>query len=332
MKTMFCIFAIVFAIIPLMAVSEAPDLTLYNAIRNGAKVNVCLHVTDSNGNPVPQARLRGGMQTGEGLNDFSPIEGMTNTNGDYVIGGKCTHKLRCGIKKHGYYPSEFSVSYPVQGEAPQTTDGKWLPFGEKRTVLLKEIRNPGKLRAFPDSLLRCRIPKFGEWVGFDFEHADWVSPYGKGCNCDVLLKFSAEEKSRDDYRYVMDVTFTNNPHAGAYLVKEDAFSELTTEYEANPNATYRTTFSFVSEQSPGQPRHWDFLDSDSYLVFRTRTRVDGDGRLTGAHYGKILGRWLSDTEFMILSDGCFNPVENDVNIEDGRCLRDGLRNLAGKGE
>ncbi len=61
-------------------------------------------------------------------------------------------------------------------------------------------------------------------------------------------------------------------------------------------------------------------------MFRTRTRVDKDGNLVGAHYGKILGRWLSDTEYMILSDGCFNPVENDVNIEDGSGLRDAIRN------
>ena len=89
----------IFAVIPLMVVSAQPDLTLYNATRNGAMVNVCLHVVDSKGNPVPQAGLRGGMQTGDRLNDFSPIEGMTNTNGDYVVSGKCTHRLRCGIKK-----------------------------------------------------------------------------------------------------------------------------------------------------------------------------------------------------------------------------------------
>ena len=80
-------------------------------------------------------------------------------------------------------------------------------------------------------------------------------------------------------------------------------------------------------QTLGNPRHWDFLGRDSYLVFRTRTRVDEYGNLVVAHHGKILGRWLSDTEFMILSDGCFNPVENDVNIEDGSCLRDVLRNV-----
>ena len=71
----------------------------------------------------------------------------------------------------------------------------------------------------------------------------------------------------------------------------------------------------------------DFLDNDSYLVFRTRTRIDDDGNLTSAHYGKILGRWISGAANMLLSDGCFNPKENDVSLEDSRTLRNVLRNM-----
>ena len=130
----------------------------------------------------------------------------------------------------------------------------------------------------------------------------------------------------DDYRFAMEVSFTNNPHAGAYRLKEDKTSLLTTVYDADSNATYQAGFSFVKEENSKGLRHFDYLDRDSYLVFRTRTRVDKDGNLLGAHYGKILGRWLSGTEYMILSDGCFNPVENDVNIEDGSSLRDAIRN------
>lgn len=77
----------------------------------------------------------------------------------------------------------------------------------------------------------------------------------------------------------MDVAFTNNPYAGAYRMRVDTTSELTTEYTANSNATFQTVCSFVDEQCPGLPRHWDFLDEDSYLLFRARTRVDEYGRL-----------------------------------------------------
>lgn len=323
MKVSSCIVAI----FPLVAISAQPDLALYNATRKGAMVNVCLHIVDNAGNPVPNAKLWGGMQTDDGFNDFSPIEGLSDTNGDFVINGKCTHRLRCRIRKNGYYQSDFSISFPESGVNPPVIDGKWQPFGCTNTVVLKAIRHPNKCCVFPDTLRNCRIPGLDRWIGLDFERSEWMPPFGNGKHADVLLKFSSTRKGFHDYRYVMDISFTNNLYAGAYLLKADKSSKLTTVYSADSNATYRTTFSYVKEQTPGQPRHWDFLDSDSYLVFRTRTRVDDRGDLIGAHYGKILGQWLSETEFMILSDGCFNPVENDVNIEDGNCLRDVLRNV-----
>lgn len=302
-----------------------PDFELYNAMSKGAEVNIALRVVDSRGAPVPQALLHGGLQTGDGLDDFSSIEGQTDTNGIYTVSGICTHRMRCRISKPGYYPSEFLMTFPVKGSVPQVSEGRWQPFGSQMTVVLKELRMPGRLCVFPDSLRNCRIPVFGEWIGFDLEYADWTMPYGKGHNRDMLLRFSAEEKSMTDYAYVMEVSFTNNPYAGAYVMKVDARSKLTTEYVADSNATFQTSFSFKSVQRPGQPRRLDILNRDSYLVFRTRTRVDEHGQLVGSHYGKILGRWLSDTEFMILSDGCFNSIENDVNIEDGQSLRHDLK-------
>ncbi len=323
MKTAFC----TFAVIPLMAISAQPDLTLYNATRKGAMANVCLHIVDHAGLPVPDAELWGGMQTGGGFNDFSPIEGLSDTNGDFVVNGICTHRLRCRIRKNRYYQSDFSISFPESGVNPPVIDGKWQPFGCTNTVVLKAIRNPNQCRVFTDTLRNCQIPELDRWIGLDFERSEWMPPFGNGKHADVLLKFSSTRKGLHDYRYVMDISFTNNLYAGAYLLKADKSSKLTTVHFADSNATYRATFSYVKEQTSGQPRHWSFLDSDSYLVFRTRTRVDDHGNLIGAHYGKILGQWLSEKEFMILSDGCFNPVENDINIEDGNCLRDVLRNL-----
>jgi hypothetical protein len=51
------------------------------------------------------------------------------------------------------------------------------------------------------------------------------------------------------------------------------------------------------------------------MIFRTRTRVDEDGNLISAHYGKIYGLWEFSTMIRV-KDMFFNPNPNDTNLED----------------
>lgn len=75
------------------------------------------------------------------------------------------------------------------------------------------------------------------------------------------------------------------------------------------------------ERTSARGRKQDYLKDDAYLVFRTRTTLDGEGKLRFAHYGTILGAWIPGRKSMRLSDGCFNPKENSVIIEDSYFLR-----------
>ena len=87
--------------VSLMAISAQPSLALYNATRKGALAKICLHVVDPAGHPVAGAKVWGGLQTGGNLGDFTPISGVTDTNGEYVIQGRCTNRIRCDITKTG---------------------------------------------------------------------------------------------------------------------------------------------------------------------------------------------------------------------------------------
>jgi len=292
----------------------------------GAKAREVLRVVDQDGIPVTNARVYGSFWPGNAGRNYFLVDGVTDSDGEYVAEGMSKWKLTYQVTKTGYYMSNGTIDYLAATNIPVIINGKWQPYGGVRIVVMKKITNPCKLHAFPLSISGYQIPKFDEWLGFDFERTEWTLPYGKGRYADVLLRFSAMRKGLHDYRYVMEVSFTNNPYAGGYQMTVDKSSELVTEYIADSNAAYRTEFSYVKEQSPGTKRHWDVLDGDSYIVFRTRTRVDEHGNRVGAHYGKILGQWFSGKEYMTMSDGCFNPVENDVNIEDGGALRNTLRN------
>ena len=116
---------------------SAEELALAKARNNGAKAKECLRVVDQDGMPVFGARIDGGLQTGDGYNDYTPIKGATDTNGEFVVQGKCTNRIRCGITKEGYYASEFVL--PNYAYRHSFKDGKWIPYGSQHTVVLKKI-------------------------------------------------------------------------------------------------------------------------------------------------------------------------------------------------
>ena len=321
MKTM--IFTLIVA--PAVAFAIGPDLTLYNAQRKGAEAKFILRVTDQDGKPVADAKISGGFQTGGNVNDNVPIRGVTDTNGLYVVQGMCTGRVRCGISKDGYYASEFLVKYPEEGRGNPVEKGKWAPYGAESNVTLKKIINPCQLARDDGSCKK--LPKLDEWIAYDLELNQWVEPYGSGRSPDMLVRIHIDSVDGiSDFKTSMEVSFTNNPYAGAYRLNKDSHSEMCSVYNADTNETYQPLFFFEHERHPvvrkkpiayveGMKEIDTRLDAKSYLVFRTRTRVDEKGNLVSAHYGTIDGLW----EFfgsMRAASIHFNPTPNDANLED----------------
>lgn len=282
-----------------------------------------LRIEDENGQPIAGAKIYGGLQTGGGINDFIPIEGITSSNGEYVIVGKCVNRIRCEIKKDGYYRSEFLLS--EYNTTHSCCDGKWMPHGTVNVITLHRVRGLGTL-AVPSgrgsTVGRWRVPTWNCWIGFDLEIFDWVKPYGNGCNQDVILRFTSYEKNPYfDFKFTMDVSFTNNAFAGAYICKKNSYSDLSWPWCAESNETYIASFSYSFERHPDGARVVNTLPEDACMVFRTRTKVNDKGELVSAHYGVISGAWLLGSETMRFDDACFNPNANDLCIEDGYHLR-----------
>lgn len=300
----------------------------YALLEGGALAKVNLRVVDQDGVAVAGAKVWGGLSA-PFSKDAILVEGTTNTNGEFVAQGKCDEFLRVDVTKEGYYHTEEKVNFRESKAAPIIKDDKWQPYGETRTVVLKKIKDPWAVKVFCENSHRRDIPVFDKWVGFDLEVGDWLPPYGAGKFYDIALRFNSDvRKQRIDYTYTMDVCFTNNPFGGAYMLKKDANSHLQTEYAADTNGNFKSEFAFVTECIADKPVRSNYLEVDSYLVFRTRTRVDDQGRLVSAHYGKICGVWRSTQKIMQLGDGCFNSVENDPNIEGDQTLLYAIDNYA----
>ena len=299
-----------------------------------ALAQVRIQVVDQDGDVVPDAKIWGGFTCGGGMNDYVLVDGFTDTNGLYVAEGRCNEILRFEVRKEGYYRTSIKIEFWRTKSDPKVKDGKWQPYGETRTVVLKKIRNLGSLMVADVGKLAVRertIPKFDCWIPFDLEKFDWNAPYGTGTHPDVLLRFRNRTTPHwYDFTDCMDISFTNNPFAGAYEVKKDGDSDMKTVYVADSNATYKSDYSFVCERTANGKRTEIYLKDDSYLVFRTRTTVDDEGRLKAAHYGVIHGYWMSGGDNMRFTDGCFNPTENDRNIEDSYYLREIVKHYRDK--
>ena len=301
---------------------SAEELALAKARNNGAQAKECLRVVDQDGMPVPDAKIEGGLQTGGGYNDYMPIQGATDTNGEFVVQGKCTNRIRCGITKDGYYASEFVL--PNYAYRHSFKDGKWIPYGSQHTVALKKIIDPVNL-SHPNPS-RKENPDVSAWHGYDLEQCEWLPPYGCGRHADMLVRIITDYADSHDFKVSMEISFTNNPFAGAYLLRKDPYSEMKSIYRADTNAEYKASFEYLQEEHPiihrepivyvqGVNKTDTRLDRDSYLVFRTRTKVDQDGNLVSAHYGKIYGPW-EIFRAMHAYGVYFNTKENDTNIED----------------
>lgn len=324
--------SVVVLMLPLIMMAAGPsaeEMALYNAREHGALAKECLRVVDQDGVPVAGARVWGGLQTGDGYKDFIPIDGITDINGEYVVQGKCTKRIACVIMADGYYVSEFTMENYCYKHSLK--DGKWHPYGETKMIGLKKIKKP-VLMIHARNDMSDEVP-LGEWHGYDIERRQWLPPYGDGVCADMLVRLTLDVKNAiNDFKATMEVSFTNNPCAGAYILAKDRFSEMKSEYEADTNGHYQASFAFVKEkhvtkrnskfnnQVTSVTKSDTSLGDDSYLVFRTRTKVDLDGNLVSAHYGKIYGPW----EFfhgMRASNVQFNPTPNDPNLEDEKTVR-----------
>ena len=292
----------------------------YESYAKTALAQVRIKVVDQEGIVVPDAKIWGGFTCGSRMDDYVLVDGITNTNGEFVAQGKCNEFLRVDVTKEGYYQSEIKVNFLRSKADPRVVDGKWQPYGEMRTVVLKKIRNPIRLRD-PDARYRYKYPESGEWVGFDLVRGDWVLPLGNGECTDVMIRYVRESKP-DGYFKSLDISFTNNPYAGAYLMSKDSYSEMDSVYEANTNAEYVGSFRYEFERTAKGNHVIRELGKDEYLVFRIRAKVDDEGELVSAHYGRIMGELqYLERGGMVLGPVYFNPTPNDTNLEDAETAR-----------
>ena len=318
MKNATLVFCIVLPFMTIATSPSAEEIALYKARQYGAQAKECLRIIDQDGAPVVGAKIWGGIQTGGGYKDFIPIQGSTNTNGEYIIQGKCTDRITCEITKDGYYDSLFLLS--DYGYTHNLDNGKWQPYGNWTDVVMKKILKPVAVGV---RYVDQKIPTFGQWLGYDLETVDWMPPWGKGKQADVMIRFELREVGSFDFGYKMELSFAHNPLAGVIRCKKEPFSRFPCAYNAPTNDVYNSIITFEVDRTGAKKRIWNQLENDEYLIFRTRTKVDENGALLAAYYGRIDGEWkFHELHRMWIRGVYFNATPNDTNLEDKYSFED----------
>ena len=294
------------------------DASLKDAYFKGADAKIIYRVVDDEGMPVEGASAHIWFRTTHPKLVIDDWTVNTDSNGVFIAEHRTNDRLSCRISKDGYYHTFDRVTFSDPSAYPLATGGKWQPYGNTKTVVLKKIRNPEKLVCW-DRTKKNVIPSYDTWLAFDLECCQFIAPYGAGRDSDVLLRFTLNSPARGDYHMKMEVSFTNMPYAGAYQIKKDDFSDFKSVYHADTNANYLQAFVYSFDRNPQKRPIVVELGEDEYLVFRTRTKIDEKGHLISANYGVLYGQWqFVGPGGMKIPFLVFNPTPNDTNLEPKR--------------
>ncbi|GEM_PF-2294677 len=236
---------------------------------------------------------------------------LTDEHGIVEVPSLKALSIRTSASKEGYYPSKGTHEI-----------GPWVDdeAGEKvYKIELKPIQNPIPLYA--KSYTHYSVfggpmnpPVSDEWIGYDLEKGDWLSPYGKGMIADLIFLEHGEregERVVGYYNRTIRLKFSNEKDGILPFVTEEvagalAGSELASDYIA-PLGAYLPEWELEisnDQDSRKAVRH----DKNRNYYFRVRTEIDEEGNVISAHYGKIYGDFPNIVHY-------FNPTLNDRNVE-----------------
>jgi hypothetical protein len=305
----------VFGVAAQVSMKEKKERGTYNAV---AKMKVVLRCVDQDGQAVPDVTVSTGVSLDGNPETTTQINGKTDKDGCLVVAGKGNGAFGYLCGKKGYYDT-WEVKKLSNFPEVYVSHGRWQPYGMTNTVVLKRKVNPVAMYAFDYTADYTVIPEIGEPLGFDLMAGDWVAPNGTGKTPDFKVTYFRDGEGRDFTHQELVLT-ADGPFAGFMKVKSDTYSAFKSPHHADTNDVYTQELRFTFDRPSDTGRYVDGrMTAEECIVFRSRTRIDKDGRLVGAHYGKIYGPLKFATSHR--GPGSMkplfylNPTENDTNLE-----------------
>ena len=251
--------------------------------------------------------------------------GTTGKEGTFSAQGQSLIEVYMEAKKSGHYDAR------IYGLSPKKD--------HDLVVVIPRVLNPTPLHAWDSRLGRSGLALSfavqNEWLGYDFEAADWIAPYGKGKIADIRLRFRNEfkgwkhsekqlehsrkvnsqltEKEFKDYYGKWDAELEISfPGEKEGLFEETRFltySQLKLPHKAPAEGYVQTWRYTTNSYSPRTARE------NVGFFLRTRVKLDKDGKIISANYSKVVGDFQLDARGFVMFAYYYNPVANDRNLE-----------------
>lgn len=294
------------------------DPSYRDARRNGAMAKMELRIVNDDGVPIPYADVDVFM----GMN-FRPkgysITGRTDTNGVFIVKGKtCGDEIVVNIAKAGFYRTAKTFKFAEMGHEHEVSDGHWQPYGNRESIILRDIRNPIELPH--ENFWKFKYTKaLNTWIGYDIKENDFVAPNGNGKVADFEVYIDWNGEWIPTYTGMsVKIRFTE-PFGGYYAYDIKGDSEFKGPYSAVPSSIHLAEADFYERViDNGERREQKHFDPAKCWIVRSRCKVSPDGKLIEANYSIIY-----DIAFTCKSGGyggfcitgAFNPTPNDTNLE-----------------
>lgn len=282
-----------------------------------------IHVITSGIEPVvsPQITLGKPVTT-------DPV--LTDDQGNAVIRFKSLPEPSGNVSFNhdDWYPTSARAIWEDRNE-----NGELMRGAEIKAVL-KPIKNPIPMHAYDNTGAMAKIvniPEFDREYGFDLMIAEALPPLGKGKIADFKFTIRGHHHGIHNYGMTINIVFAN-PEDGVVefltpqrsALREPAMigSAFISSYDA-PEAGYIRDIKRGLKRIELEKHHESDVDFRRNFYFRTRTKIDPEGRIISAHYGKIYGDFQFEAAnkdwgyvaTLALLTTYFNPTPNDRNVE-----------------
>jgi hypothetical protein len=185
-----------------------------------------LRAVDESGNPISGAKAQIGYYA-----NSQPVnaEGITDKNGLFTASHAALASMvevSCQAEMSGYY-----TTWVRRELGPKYDPAQWI---FTQTLVLKKVGEPTAMYA---KSVNLGLPVFDKPAGFDLMLGDWVKPYGKGIDADIIFKGQLDRRAENDVDYKLTVSF---PKAGDGIQEftvpdSETGSGLRSPHEAPPD-------------------------------------------------------------------------------------------------